>query len=152
MASIILASQFLMKSPALMMWTLRHQRRSSWEILFGQQESHHVSYGFQRSKAPTNIRFRRNRRHRSPLPGRSLSLNDLANATRQHDQLVDRHNGHRAVDDLFEPGGFTAATPARRAAHCRVSRYGGAALPLFQCLARPSALAGDKFLRADLHR
>src|SRR6266446_6932155 len=85
-----------------MMSTLRRQRRSFAETLFGQPESRHVSYGFQRSKAPTHIRFRRNGRHRSSLPGRSLSLDDLANAARQHDQLVDRHDGHRAVDDLFE--------------------------------------------------
>src|SRR6266446_2310493 len=135
-----------------MMWTLRRQRRSFAETLFGQPEARHVSYGFQRSKAPTHIRFRRNGRHRPSLPGRSLSLDDLANAARQHDQLVDRHDGHRAVDDLFESGGFTPATRARRAAHRRVSWYGGAALSLLQCLASPSALAGEEFLRPNVYR
>src|ERR1700687_1569907 len=122
------------------------------EISFGQREPRHVSYGFQRNKASTHIRFCRNGCHRSSLPRGSLSLDDLANAARQHHQLVDRHDGHCAVDDLFEPGGFTPATAARRASHCRVSWYGGAALSLFQCLARPSSVARDEFLRANVHR
>ena len=63
-----------------------------------------------------------------------------------------RHNGHRAFDDVFKPGGFAAAVAAGRAAPCGVSRHGGAAISLFQCLARPRALAGDEFLRADVHR
>ena len=35
---------------------------------------------------------------------------------------------------------------------CRISRYGGAALSLFQCLARAGSLAGDEFLCANVHR
>ena len=35
---------------------------------------------------------------------------------------------------------------------CRVSRHGGPALSLFQCLARAGSLAGDEFLRANMHR
>src|SRR6202011_2846655 len=106
-----------------MMWIVRRQRRSFSEMLFGQPESRHVSYGCQRSKAPTHLRSRRNGRHRSSVPRRSLPLDDLANAARQHHQLVDRHNGHRAVDDLFEPGGITPAARAGGASACRVSRH-----------------------------
>jgi hypothetical protein len=39
--------------------------------------------------------------------GAKSTVGDLENAARQHDQLGDRHNGHRPFDDLFEPGGFT---------------------------------------------
>src|SRR6202047_4991428 len=94
-------------------------------MLFGQPESRHVSYGFQRINPPPHVRSRRNGRHRASLPRRSLSLDDLANAARQHDQLGDRHDGHRAVDGLFEPGGVTPAPCAVRAAPCGVSRHGG---------------------------
>src|SRR5438034_4206547 len=72
-------------------------------MLFGQPEARHVCYGFQRIQAATHIRFRRNGRHRSSLPRRSLSLDDLANAARQYDQLGNRYDGHRAVDDLSSP-------------------------------------------------
>src|SRR6478609_5998298 len=49
------------------------------------------------------------------------------------------------------PGSLAAAAAARRAPDCRIPRHGGAALSLFQCLARPRSLVGDEFLRADLH-
>src|SRR6478736_4628692 len=94
-------------------------------MLFGQPESRHVS---QRITPPTHLRFRRNGRHRASVPRRSLSLDDLANAARPHDQLVDRHDGHRAFDDLFDPGGVTPTPCTGGAAACRVSRHGGAAL------------------------
>src|SRR6266851_1719099 len=120
------------------------------KMLFGKPESRHVSYGFQRNKTPTHLRFRRNGRHRPSLSRRGLSLDDLANAARQHHQLVDRHDGHRAVDDVFEPRGLALAAAAGWAVACGVSRDGGAALSLFQRLARPRALARDELLRANV--
>src|SRR6478736_10245666 len=117
-----------MDSSASMMWTLL---RSTPVICGNVVRTTGVPPCLPANQPPTHFRFRRNGRHRASVPRRSLSLDDLANAARQHDQLVDRHDGHRAIDDLFEPGGGTPAPCAGRAAPCRVSRHGGAALSLF---------------------
>src|SRR5260370_7201219 len=71
----------------------------------------HVCYGFQRSKAPTHIRFRRNGRYRASLPQRGLSLADLANAAPPHDQSAHPHPLHRPTDPLFPPRPFTPPPP-----------------------------------------
>ena len=86
-------------------WTFRRPTVFS-EMLLGQPEARCLSW-FPTNQTPRHIRFRRNGRHRASVPRRSLSLDDLANAARQHHQLGDRHDGYRAIDDLFESGGVT---------------------------------------------
>jgi len=101
-----------------------------------------------KAKAPTHIRF-------PPKMGAIAHLyrGEVYRSTiwrtrlRQHDQLGDRHDGPSRLSTTFSrSAGFTPATRAGRAAHCRVSGHGGAAVyRYFNVWARPSALAGEEF-------
>ena len=64
----------------------------------------------------------------------------------QYDKLGGGHTWHRSLGNILQPGCLTAAAPPRGYSLHRLLDFRGAALPLFQRLARAGSLDRAKFL------